>query len=82
MPNLPYTILDGVSVHTSPQVPGPRTKILCIGLGYSRQLRSQWLSVYSPIESALVNVNPPSAMVLPALNDFTYPTLINGDIKK
>ena len=40
------------------------------------------MSLDSPIESALVNVNPPTAMVLPALNDFTYPTLINNEITK
>ena len=82
MPNLPYTILDGINIRVSPPKTGERTNMLCIGLGYSRQLRNQWLSLDSPIESALVNVNPPSAMVLPALNDFTYPKLINDEITK
>ena len=36
--------------------------------------------MHSPIELALVNVNPSTAMVLPALNDLTYPTLINDEI--
>ena len=80
MHNLPYSILDGSSIRTSPPKEGRRMKILCVGLGYSRQLRSQWLSTDSPIESALVNVTPPSAMVLPALNDFTYPSLINDEV--
>ena len=80
MPNLSYTIFDGTTVRTSPQKSGRRTNILCVGLGYSRKLRSQWISVDSPIESALVNFNLPSAMVLPTLNDFTYPILINDKI--
>ena len=36
--------------------------------------------MYSPIELAFVNVNPPKSMVLLALNDLMYPTLINDDI--
>ena len=74
LPNLPYTLMNGTNISTSQQQNGRRTKILCIGMGYSQQLRQQWLSIDSPIESALVNVRPPSAMILPALNDFTYPT--------
>lgn len=80
MQNLPCTIFNGTSVLTSLLPEGRRLKKLCVGLHFSRQLRTQWLSVYSPIGLALVNVNPPTAMVLPALNNFTYPTLINDEI--
>ena len=62
------------------QKEGRRMKILCVGLGYSLQLQSQWLCIDSPIESVLVNVDPPSVMVFPALNDFTCPSLINDEI--
>ena len=79
MTNLPFTIFDGTSVLPSPPNEGRRLQILCVGLGFSRQLRRQWLSVDSPIGSVLVNVTPPISMVLPALNDFTYPTLINNE---
>ena len=76
MQNLAYTILNGTGIFTSPPVEGKRLKISCVVLGYSRQVRTQWLSMYLPIELALVNVNPRTAMVLPTLDDFTYPTLI------
>ena len=36
---------------------GRRLNILCVGLGFSRQLRTQWLSMYSPIELAFFNIN-------------------------
>ena len=36
--------------------------------------------MYSPIKLVLTSVNPPTTMVLPALNDFTYLTLINDEI--
>ena len=82
MPNLPFHMLNGINRQPSLPKIGERTQILCIGLGYSRQLRKQWLSLDSPIENAFVNVNPPTSMVLPALNDFTYPTLIDNEITK
>ena len=80
--NMHFHMLNGINRKCSLPPTGEHTKILCIGLGYSCQLRKQWLSLDYPIENSYVNVNPPSAMVLPELNDFTYPTLIDNEITK
>ena len=80
MDKLLFDILTGIYWYISPPLPGTQLTCSCVGLDYSHQLRSQWLSVESLMESVLIDLNPPTAIIWPAIDDFTYPPLIDDNI--